>query len=104
MPDLPEALAHCTGFQWDDGNTAKNWESHQVSPAEAEQLFFNRPILVAPDLKHSAHEPRYAALGQSDAERRLTAIFTVRDTLIRVISVRDMSKPERRLYDQVEAD
>jgi uncharacterized protein len=104
MSDLPKELAHCTGFQWDDGNTIKNWDTHQVSPPEAEQMFFNRPILVAPDLKHSAQEPRYAALGQSDAGRQLTAIFTVRGTLIRVISVRDMSRAERRIYGQSQAD
>jgi uncharacterized DUF497 family protein len=59
---------------------------------------------VAPDLKHSSEEPRYAALGRSDAGRQLTVVFTVRGTLIRVISARDMSRPERRLYEQSEAD
>jgi uncharacterized DUF497 family protein len=72
MVDFPEELSQCTGFQWDDGNSSKNWEVHQVTPGEAEQLFFNRPILVAPDLKHSTRELRYAALGCSDAGRRLT--------------------------------
>ena len=104
MADFPENFSECTGFQWDEGNSTKNWEAHQVSQAEVEQLFFNRPILVAPDLKHSTEERRYAALGRSDAGRQLTVVFTVRGTLIRVISARDMSRPERRLYDQSEAD
>lgn len=104
MADFPAELSQCTGFQWDDGNRTKNWDSHQVTPAEAEQIFFNRPILVASDLKHSLREPRYAALGCSDVGRRLAVVFTLRDTLIRVISVRDMSRPERRVYEQIQAD
>jgi hypothetical protein len=93
-------LAQCTGFHWDVGNAEKNWELHQVSNAECEQIFFNRPIRVAPDEKHSQQEPRRAALGQSNAGRLLAVVFTVRGTLLRVISARDMSRAERRLYEQ----
>jgi hypothetical protein len=91
-------------IQWDEGNAAKNWTLHQVNQAEAEQAFFNRPVMVAPDLRHSTEEPRYAALGQTDAGRRLSIVFSLRDTLVRVISARDMSRPERRIYEQAQAD
>ena len=104
MGRFPDDLAECTGFQWDEGNATKNWTLHQVAPAEAEQVFFNRPVMVAPDLKHSEDEPRYAALGQTDAQRRLAVVFTMRGTLVRVISARDMSRPERRMYEQAQAD
>jgi uncharacterized DUF497 family protein len=59
---------------------------------------------VASDLRHSIEEPRYAALGQTDAGRQLSIVFTLRDTLVRVISARDMSRPERRIYEQAQAD
>lgn len=104
MAGFPDELTQCSGFQWDGGNAAKNWTSHQVTQAEAEQAFFNRPVMVAPDLQHSTHEPRYAALGQTDTGRRLSIVFTLRDTLVRVISARDMSRPERRIYEQAQAD
>lgn len=97
---LPDELAECTGFEWDDGNADKNWELHQVSRGEAEDTFFNKPFVIAPDLRHSKKEPRYAALGVTSAGRKLTVIFTVRRSLIRIISVRDMSRQERRVYDQ----
>jgi len=90
--DFPNSLEQCTGFQWDDGNSEKNWDLHRVSRGEAEQVFFNRPIVVAPDEKHSRMEPRYAALGQTDLGRRLAVVFTIRGALLRVISARDMSK------------
>jgi len=101
---FPNELAQCSGFQWDEGNATKNWTLHQVSQAEAEQAFFNRPVIVASALRHSTEEPRYAALGQTDAGRRLSIVFTLRDTLVRVISARDMSRPERRIYEQAQAD
>jgi uncharacterized DUF497 family protein len=74
-----------------------------VSQGECEQVFFNRPLLVAPDVEHSGREPRYAALGQTNAARLLAVVFTIRATLVRVISARDMSRRERRIYEQGQA-
>ena len=91
-----ELLAQCTGFEWDEGNREKNWIRHRVSVAECEQVFFNAPLLVAPDEEHSGGEPRYYALGQTNAGRRLFVVVTIRENLIRVISARDMSPRERK--------
>jgi uncharacterized DUF497 family protein len=100
MSEWPAELATCTGFEWDAGNFEKNWERHQVSAAECEQVFFQRPVLIARDRKHSRGETRYAALGQTAGGRRLTIVFTIRDTRVRVISARAMSRRERRMYEQ----
>ena len=88
------------GFKWDVGNADKNWKAHRVSRGEAEETFFNRPLVVATDPKHSQHETRHAALGKTDGDRRLAIIFTIRGTLIRVISARDMDRTERRRYEE----
>src|SRR5260370_11435750 len=103
VPGFPDDLALCTGFQWDAGNADKNWELHQVSQGDCEQVFFNRPLLVAPDLGHSERESRYAALGHTNAARPLAVVFTIRGTLVRVISARDMSRSERRIYEEGQA-
>ena len=100
MSEFPEQLEACTGFEWDAGNVDKNWETHGVSNAECEQVFFQRPLLIAPDPEHSQEEPRHAALGRTADGRRLTIVFTVRGTRIRVISARPMSRRERRVYEQ----
>jgi uncharacterized protein len=100
MAELPEELADCVGFDWDAGNAAKNWDLHQVSQAECERPFFHRPILVAFDASHSAEEQRYAALGKTNAGRRLSIVFTIRGRLVRVISARTMSCRERNLYER----
>src|SRR5271165_4331472 len=91
------------GFEWDAGNARKSVDKHGVSQAEAEEAFFNEPLLVLEDDRHSDAEVRFHALGHTDETRRLLHItFTLRrgDTLIRVISARDMSAKERIAYDQ----
>jgi len=89
-----------TGFQRDEHNTGKIWEKHHVTPSECEQAFFNLPLITAEDEKHSRGEKRYFALGQTDSGRRLYMVFTFRKSLIRFISVRDMSRKERKVYEQ----
>jgi len=90
------------GFDWDAGNERKSADKHGVSKGEAEQVFFNRPMLVLEDDRHSLSEPRLHALGRTNAARRLHIAFTLRrnDTLIRIISARDMSAKERAVYEQ----
>ena len=102
MPDLGELLADAEGFDWDAGNTAKNVLGHGVSQAEAEEVFFVTPIVLLEDAKHSAVERRFLIFGPTNAGRLLTASFTLRDRWIRVISIRDMSRQERRRYAQAE--
>ena len=94
-------LTNIAGFQWDDGNVRKN-EKHGVSTAESEQVFFNAPLLMLEDAKHSASEPRFHALGKTDDGRLLHITFTLREdgTKIRVISARDMHRKEREIYEQ----
>ena len=86
------------GFDWSGGNAEKNHESHGVVPTECEQVFFNNPLLVADDAKHSASEKRWFVLGQTDAGRELFIAFTMRKNLVRVISARDMHRKERTVY------
>lgn len=87
------------GFEWDEGNLLKNWNSHRVSASECEQVFFNRPLVTGPDEAHSATEARRYALGVTDAGRCLFVVFTIRGRKIRVISARDMSRQERKVFD-----
>ncbi len=94
-------LAKIAGFDWDDGNSRKN-DKHSVSMAEAEQVFFNAPLLLLADARHSQVEPRFHALGKSDEERALHVTFTLRNAgeKIRVISARDMHRKERSIYEK----
>jgi|ERR1035437_6480649 uncharacterized DUF497 family protein len=88
------------GFQWDAGNSHKNLIKHNVQNWECEQAFFNRPLMVLFDSLHSAVEECWAAFGKADSNRLLVIIFTKRDSLLRVISARDMDTKERKYYEE----
>ena len=95
-------LERIEGFDWDEGNARKSAEKHGVSQAEAEQVFFNEPLLVVDDPRHCVQEPRFHALGRTDHGRRLHITFTLRrgDTLIRIISARKATPQEREAYEK----
>jgi hypothetical protein len=88
-----------TGFEWDACNIAKNAARHDVSCREAEEIFFNQPLIVAPDPVHSRAELRCRVLGRTDADRLLHLTFTPRTDKLRVISARPMKRKERTLYE-----
>ena len=87
-------------FDWDKYNQCKNWEKHKVDFRECEQVFFNRSLKIFYDKGHSQEENRFIALGITDKNRKLYLVFTIRNKKIRVISARDMSRKERRFYEQ----
>jgi len=94
-------LERIIGFDWDDGNARTN-EKHGVAQAKAEEVFFNQPLLMLDDLRHRDQEARLHALGKTLDGRLLHVTFTLRgdDTLIRVISARDMHRKEKSVDEQ----
>ena len=87
-------------FNWDNGNLEKNWLKHKVSFKEAEEIFFDRFLKIFEDEKHSQKESRLVAYGITNKGKKLTAIFTLREGKIRIISVRNQNKKERRVYEK----
>ncbi|MGH6875825.1 MAG: BrnT family toxin [Rhizomicrobium sp.] len=90
-------------FEWDEDNVRKSADKHSVSQAEAEQVFFNDPLVGSTDDKHSSVEQRFHALGQTDAGRMLHITYAVKlqGAVIRVISARPMSRKERARYAEI---
>jgi uncharacterized protein len=70
----------------DDGNSAKNEAKHGVTDREAEEIFFNKPLVVALSSK-GGREIRYV-------------VFAARAHRVRVISARPMSRNERKVYEK----
>lgn len=100
MPGFDDLLTGLAGFEWDDGNSTKNWDRHRVTQAETEEVFFNQPVIVMA-AKTAGRETRYNVLGRTNDDRLLSVIFTVRRGLARPISARPMSRKERTAYAQV---
>lgn len=89
------------GVDWDEGNRQK-CQKHGVTIGEIEALLSGRPH-VAPDLRHSAHEDRFIAVGRNANGRPLFVAFTFRtkdgSRLIRPVSARYMHKGEIASYE-----
>jgi uncharacterized DUF497 family protein len=73
MIDLDEIA----GFDRDDGNSRKSAEKHGVSQAEAASIFFNDPLIVVEDARHSDGEQRFNALEKTALSRLLHITFTL---------------------------
>lgn len=87
-------------FEWDEGNINKN-KKHKVKNSEAEEVFADNKSITLEDERHTTDEEmRYMILGKTRNKRKLSVIFTVRKNKIRIISCRDMSIKERRLYEK----
>ena len=86
-------------FEWDGGNSIKNYSKHGVTISEIEECFFNF-TLVSPDILHSQNEERYNLLGETDSQKILFITFTIRSQKIRVVSARPVDKKEKQLYEK----
>jgi len=95
---MPFSIEDCEGFDWDEGNSNKNFFLHGISDGECEEVFFNVPLIIDLDSKHSENEVRWFALGRTESNRWLFVAFTIRENLIRVVSARDRTKTEKRKY------
>jgi len=89
-----------TTFEWDKGNSDKNTIKHAVTIQESEEVFFNQPLIITEDQKHSNSEHRFQALGKTNNHRQLFLSFTIRKNKIRIISIRDMNKKEIKAYEK----
>ena len=86
-------------FDWDVGNLTKN-RKHGVEATDIQALvggdFYFAGRIVEP--VHA--EPRWLALGEDAAGRRLSLVFTRRGDRLRPISCRAMRPKERALYEE----
>ncbi len=99
-----ELFEHISGFEWDKGNIEKNETKHELYWWLIEEVFFNEPLLVYEDERHSLNEKRWYLLGKTDNQIPLMVVFTIRKKRIRVISARKMNKKEKAHYEKYETN
>ena len=95
------AMTHIK-FEWDPQKAATNLRGHQVSFDEAATVFEDLLLITFVDEEHSVDEERYITIGMSKHGRLLVIAHTDRDGRVRIISARDATKKEAKLY--AEAD
>ncbi|MBW4545007.1 MAG: BrnT family toxin [Symplocastrum torsivum CPER-KK1] len=87
-------------FEWDENKAGKNLLKHQVSFDEAKTVFDDPLYIDFYDPDHSVDEDRYLIVGQSNQERILIVSYTERGSSIRLISAREVTRQERRVYEE----
>lgn len=87
-------------FQWDPGKAAENVAAHGVSVEEAASVFFDSLAATGADPDHSIGENRFITFGLSSSGRLLVVAHTDREDAIRIISDREATTGERKLYEE----
>lgn len=87
-------------FEWDPAKSAANARKHGVTFEEAESVFADDHALLIDDPDHSEAEERFVLLGLSAKLRALVVVHGYREdeAVIRIISARKATKPERQRY------
>ena len=85
-------------FVRDDYKAAANFRKHGASFDEAESVF-DDPLAVIEDRQHSEQEPREVIVRHSETGRLLFVCFAERKGAIRLISARQVTRQERKNYE-----
>jgi uncharacterized DUF497 family protein len=88
-------------FGWDPRKAAKNLRKHKVSFTEAATVFSDSLSATVPDPDHSGEEDRYIIVGMSNRSRLLMVAFAERGDRIRIISARELTRAERKAYEEI---
>jgi len=88
------------GFEWDLDKAKTNLRKHRVAFKEAATVFRDALSITFLDPYHSEREERYITVGQSSAGRLLIVAHTDREGRIRIISARELTRAERKAYEE----
>ena len=87
-------------FEWDENKAASNLKKHGVSFDEAKTVFDDPLYIDFYDPDHSDGEDRYIMMGMSLQNRLLLVAYTERGDAMRLISARETTQTEQKLYEQ----
>lgn len=85
-------------FEWDENKNQTNITKHGIDFQEASTAFGDRMALDFDDPDHSLGEYRLLLLGITITQRYVVISYTERDDKIRIISAREMTRNEKRIY------
>ena len=89
-------------FEWDEKKRQANLEKHGIDFLEAE-IIFSHPMIVKPDRRRDYQEERWAALGKLST-MVVYVVYAMRGENIRLISLRQANRKERKIYDETFKD
>jgi uncharacterized DUF497 family protein len=87
-------------FEWDAAKAEQNLAKHGVSFEEATTALRDPLSATGLDPDHSFGEERFVTFGVSSRGRLLVVAHTEREDIIRIISARQATSPERKIYEE----
>jgi hypothetical protein len=87
-------------FEWDPKKAAKNFRKHRISFNEAATVLGDSLGTTVRDPDHSLAEDRYITVGVSNRGRLVMVAHTERGERIRIISARELTRAERKAYEE----
>lgn len=85
-------------FEWDENKNQTNITKHGIDFQEASTAFGDPMALDFDDPDHSIGEYRLLLLGMTITQRYVVISYTEREEQIRLISAREMTRNEKRIY------
>ncbi|MGC1378968.1 MAG: BrnT family toxin [Anaerolineales bacterium] len=89
---------HNIAFEWDSSKAAANLRKHSVTFELACEAFFD-PFVCYLDDEVIEGELRETIIGLSANWQLLYVVYVMRDDMIRLISARLVTNPERETYE-----
>lgn len=86
--------------EWNASKAAANLRKHDVSFDEAASVFFDPLSATGADPDHSLDERRFVTFGMSSSGRLLAVAHAERGDAVRIITARQATRAERRLYEE----
>lgn len=87
-------------FEWDSKKADANLRKHGLSFEEATTVLRDDLAVTGHDPDHSLDENRFVTFGISTQGRVLVVAHTERRGVIRIISARPATRPERKIYEE----
>ena len=86
-------------FEWDSVKNQRNIAKHGIDFADAVRIF-EHPTLTVVDNRRNYGEKRIVAMGTVE-DVILYVVYTVRDSVLRIISARRANRRERKKYFKI---
>jgi hypothetical protein len=85
-------------YQWDNDKATANLRKHGIDFADAVSVFSDDLAITIPDERFD--EERFITVGMDAFGRVLVVVYTWRGNEIRLISVRQATRRERKQYEE----
>lgn len=89
-------------FEWDNNKNEINKKKHKLSFEEAKEVFYDELAVLFDDPDHSVGEERFLIIGMIRSSKVciVSHCYRERDNVIRIISAREATKNERKIYQE----